>query len=85
MLVERLRNTPEYKSIHDATVRMLEAGDPNYMELSIAAKAYFLLKKQGSGMSARELIKQAEKYSWNISPQSVDRAISFLKAIQLAH
>jgi uncharacterized protein YwgA len=85
VLVDRLRNTPEYKSINDAIRRMLAAGDPNYMELSIAAKAYFLLKKkEGSGMSVAELSKQAEKYSWNISPESVQRGIAFLKSIGLA-
>lgn len=84
-LVNRLRETPQYKRISDATKRMLAAGDPNYMELSIAAKAYFLLKKkEGAGMSVTELIKEAEKYNWNISPQSIKRAVSFLKAIDLA-
>jgi uncharacterized protein YwgA len=86
VLVERLRNTPEYKHISEATHRMLSAGNPNYMELSIAAKAYFLLKrKEGTGMSVGDLIKQAEKYSWNISPESVRRAIGFLTSIGLAH
>jgi uncharacterized protein YwgA len=85
VLVEKLRNTREYERINEATRRMLTAGDPNYMELSIAAKAYFLLKKkEGSGMSVAELIKQAEKYSWNISPESVQRGIAFLKSIGLA-
>jgi len=84
-LVGRLRETPEYKKISDATRRMLAAGDPNYMELSIAAKAYFILKKkEGKEMSAPELIKEAEKYSWNISPQSLKRAIGFLTSIDLA-
>lgn len=84
VLVEKLRNTREYESINNATRRMLAAGDPNYMELSIAAKAYFLLKKkEGGETSVAELIKQAEKYSWNISPESVQRGISFLKSIGL--
>jgi len=84
-LVGRLRETPEYKRISDATHRILAAGDPNYMELSIAAKAYFILKKkEGKGMSVAELIKEAEKYSWNIPPQSVKRAVAFLASIDLA-
>ena len=84
-LVKDLRETPEYKQISDATRRILAAGNPNYMELSIAAKAYFLLKKkEGAEMSVTELVKEAEKYSWNISPQSVTRAIEFLTLIDLA-
>ena len=84
-LANRLRDTPEYKRINDATRQILASGNPNYMELSIAAKAYFLLKKkEGTGMSVAELIKQAEKYRWNISPESINRAIGFLTSIGLA-
>lgn len=84
-IVGRLRETPEYRRISDATHRILAAGDPNYMELSIAAKAYFILKKkEGKGMSVGELIKEAEKYSWNIPPQSLKRAVAFLATIDLA-
>jgi hypothetical protein len=85
-LLERLRNAPEYKSIKDATSRVLAAGDPNYVELSIAAKAYFLLKrKEGGKMTVAELIKQAGKYNWNISPDSVHKAVEFLSSVGLAH
>lgn len=84
-LVGGLRETPEYEKISAAMHRILAAGDPSYMELSIAAKAYFLLKKkEGNRMSVAELVKEAEKYSWNISPQSVTRAIAFLTSIDLA-
>jgi hypothetical protein len=84
-ILKRLRATPEYGTIKAATDRVLAAGDPNYVELSIAAKAYFLLKNKGGGsMSVGELIKQAEKYNWNISPQSVHRAVGFLSSVGLA-
>jgi uncharacterized protein YwgA len=85
VLLKKLKATQEYKRIYEATRRILDAGNPNYMELSIAAKSYFLLKKKGGCiMSVGELIKEAEKYSWNISPQSVDRAMTFLTEIGLA-
>jgi hypothetical protein len=85
VVAKSLRNTPQYEGIRKATHRMLAAGDPNYMELSIAAKAYFLLrKKAGKGMSVADLIREAEKYSWNISQESVKKAIGFLKSIDLA-
>ncbi len=83
-LLGKLRETPEYHEISDAMRRVLSAGNPNYMELSIAAKAYFLLKKKATGMSAKDFIQEAEKYSWNISKESVMRAINFLKSIGLA-
>jgi len=85
-LLESLRNAPEYKSIEDAMNRVLAAGDPNYVELSIAAKAYFLLKKkEGGRMTVAELIGQAEQYNWNISSESVNNAVRFLSSVGLAH
>jgi hypothetical protein len=84
-LLKLLRPTPEYTIIKAATERVLGAGDPNYVELSIAAKAYFLLKKkEGGRMSVAELIKQAEKYNWSISPESINRAVEFLSSVGLA-
>jgi uncharacterized protein YwgA len=85
-LLEKLRDAPEYSTILEATKRVLAAGDPNYVELSIAAKAYFLLKrKEGGKMTITELIKQAERYNWNISPESVNKAVRFLSSVGLAH
>lgn len=85
-LLEGLRNSSEYKSIKSATERVLAAGDANYVELSIAAKAYFLLKhKEGGRMTVPELIQQAEKYNWSISPESVSKAVRFLSSVGLAH
>lgn len=84
-LLENLRQTPEYKQIQNAVNRMIAAGDPNYVELSIAAKAYFLLKKKGESMSVGELLKQAEKYNWTISQESIARAATFLESLQLAN
>lgn len=84
-IVKKLRGTPDYMKISDASRRIVNAGNPNYLELSIAAKAYFLLKKkEGNVMSEADFIREAEKYSWNISPESVKRAIDFLKAVNLA-
>lgn len=86
LILKALRDSPEYKSIKTATTRVLSAGDPNYVELSIAAKAYFLLKrKEGGKMTISELVVQAGRYNWSISPESVDKAVHFLSSVGLAH
>jgi uncharacterized protein YwgA len=86
VLLKKLKATAEYKHINEATQKILNSGNPNYMELSIAAKAYFLLKKkEGRAMSFAQLIKEAQKYNWNISPASINRAIEFLKSVELAN
>lgn len=83
-LVRRLRDSAEYAAIQDAARRIEAAGDPNYVELSIAAKAFFLLKRKGRRMSVRELKEEGEKFNWSISPESIKKAVSFLEQIGLA-
>jgi hypothetical protein len=63
---------------------MSTAGDPNYVELSIAAKAFYLLRKKNAPMTVRELQEEAEKYNWTISPDSIQKAVAFLQALGLA-
>ena len=85
-LLKELRKTPEYAAIKAATDRVLQAGDRNYLELSIAAKAYFLLKrKEGGIMTIAEIVKEAQKYNWNVSPDSIQKAVGFLSSVGLAH
>ncbi len=69
-----------------ATPKLTKSGEVQFVtRLSIAAKAYFLLKKKEAGsMSVAELIKQAEKYIWSISPESIHRAVGFLSSVGLA-
>lgn len=84
VVVERLRATEEYSTIKQAADRILAAGHPNYVELSIAAKAYFLLKKQGgASVSHEELCHQAQSYNWSISAISVRKAVDFLSSLGL--
>lgn len=76
-------DTKEYALVADAVHKIRDAGDPDYMELSIAAKAYFILRKQNKGMTSAEMLKEAEKFNWNIPEQSFGRAASFLSTLGL--
>lgn len=82
-LVDHLKRTPDYQRIVEATRKIVDAGDPNYVELSIAAKAYFLLKRKHVAMTPAELVQQAEQYNWRISSSSVQKAVAFLSALGL--
>jgi hypothetical protein len=53
------------------------------MELSIAAKAYFLLK-QATKASDSELVKQATKFGWTVTEDEIRKAVEFLIALDLA-
>jgi hypothetical protein len=74
----RLRETAEYEKIREIVTKMLQAGNPSYMELSIAAKAFFILRNKKETLSKQEIIREAQKFDWNIQPASLATAVSFL-------
>ncbi len=82
-VVERLRGSEEYGKIQESVRKIEGAGNPDYFELSIAAKAYFILRKQGKPMSKIEIRREAERFNWEIQPGSLERAVTFLQRLGL--
>jgi uncharacterized protein YwgA len=80
-IAARLRNTPEYAAIKTSLSLLSKAGNPDYISLSIAAKALFLLKKKKEGMSKAEILREAQKFEWNIRPTSLESAVSILEKL----
>jgi uncharacterized protein YwgA len=74
----KLRETAEYQKIREIVTQMLQAGNLSYMELSIAAKAFFILRNKKETLSKQEIIREAQKFDWNIQPTSLATAVSFL-------
>jgi len=77
-IASKLRGSAEYTKIVNAVDRLSRAGNLNYMELSVAAKAYFILKRKKEGLSKSEISAEARKFDWNISATSLESAVSFL-------
>ncbi len=72
-----------YQKIAEGLQRIKEAGDPNYLELSVAAKAFFILKRKNRPLTHDEVLRAARDFNWNISEQSLGRAVSFLEKLGL--
>lgn len=83
-ILEPFVRSDEYTAIDNAVSKIRDAGDPNYVELSIAAKAFYILEKQGKEMSASELRREAQKFNWTIQEHSLGRAVQFLEYVGLA-
>jgi len=77
-IVDSLKRREDYRNIEQACRAIIEAGDPNYFVLSVAAKADFILGRRGKAMTRVEIIKEAEKFDWNIPKQVLDTAVDFL-------
>lgn len=82
-IVERLKALSEFKQIIDSVNKIKSAGDPNYVELSIAAKSYFIISHENRPMSVQEITREAEKYNWRIGEQSVNSAVKFLTSLNV--
>lgn len=82
-IVSQLRPLHEYSKIKAAYEKIVAAGNPNYLELSIAAKAYFILRKKNVPMTTAELVEAAKSFHWDIKPASLMKAVEFLRNLGL--
>ncbi|NLH49578.1 MAG: hypothetical protein GX444_13405 [Myxococcales bacterium] len=55
----------------------------NYLDLSIAAKAYFLCLNKGESITFDEIKKVGKDYGWTIKQQDLEKAASFLRNLNL--
>jgi hypothetical protein len=84
-ILESLRNREDYQRVERACIAILEAGDPNYFVLSIAAKADFILGKRGKAMTRSEIVREAQKFDWHIQGDALNSAVTFLEKLGLVH
>ena len=80
-VLESLRAKDDYKKMEKACAAILKAGDPNYFVLSIAAKADFILGRRGKAMTREEIIREAQKFDWDIQEESLKSAVEFLERL----
>ena len=71
----------EAKKIEDAAFCIQKAGEIDYMDLSIAAKAYFILKKNQQPMAPREIAAEARNFSWHVEDPQIKSAVGFLEKL----
>ena len=59
------------------------AGDLDYVRLSIAAKAYFLLRQCNVPVTEQELPQLAKAFGWAVSEQQIRDGLSYLRRLKL--
>ena len=75
---EKKRNNPDvWRKIKGAMDRLNEAGEIDYMRMSVAAKAYFMLMQNGQALTAEELSKSARSFGWQASPERDRKSFQF--------
>jgi uncharacterized protein YwgA len=73
----------ETRAIAETAKRVVEAGNLDYVGLSIAAKAHYILRKAKKSMTAEEITSAAKGFSWQVKPEEIKKAIGFLHKLEL--
>ncbi len=77
------RNASEAERIREAAKKLKDLGDVDYVQLSIAAKAYFLLSQADTSLSHGELVEKARQFKWNVGESDIERAVDSLSKLGL--
>ena len=72
-----------WKKLHRAAGVLREAGDLDYMKLSIAAKTYFMLGKKKGKATMAELAELAKQFGWKVTTEQVKDAAQYLNKLDL--
>ena len=73
----------EAKEIDEAVSRIREAGELDYIELSIAAKAYLILKQANRPLTPQDITAQAKNFSWTVDDHQIQSGVKFLEKLNL--
>jgi uncharacterized protein YwgA len=79
------RNEPDIcRRIRDYISQMERAGDTgNYIDLSIAAKTHFILKKNMKSMNSHAICEAARQLGWNVSEDDIRNASALLRNMKM--
>jgi uncharacterized protein YwgA len=72
------------KRLEAATQTFNQAGDLDYMLLSVAAKTYFMLGQKKGEATEAELAALAPRFGWNVTPKEIREAAQYLNKLGLA-
>ena len=72
-----------WKLLQAAARTFAEAGDLDYMPLSIAAKTYFMLGRKKGKATEAELASLAPRFGWNVTPKEIHKAAQYLDRLGL--
>ncbi len=72
-----------WERIQQAAAVLKKAGDLNYMELSIAAKAYYVLIKLHGRAKLEDISGMIPKFGWSVSDAELRKATEFLSKAEL--
>lgn len=77
------QNRPVWNRMKLAADKLKEAGEIDYMDMSIAAKTFFMLGKREGRARMAEIADLAPRFGWHVTPQQVENAARYLNRLGL--
>ncbi len=71
----------EWNGIKNFFSELKQLGNIDYMDLSVAAKAYYFIDKEGKPITPEEIREKAKSFAWKIDQSSLERAIEILEKL----
>jgi uncharacterized protein YwgA len=72
-----------WQRLNDAATVLKKAGNLDYMELSIAAKAYFVLIRLNGKATLEDIAGMLPKFGWSVTKEQLENATEFLAKASL--
>lgn len=72
-----------WAKVDTAAKALTRGGNPDYMALSIAAKAYYILQQKGGKTTLQRIRDLLPKFGWSVSESQLQGAAEFLKRAEL--
>jgi uncharacterized protein YwgA len=72
-----------WKKLQDAADKMRQAGNLDYVRLSIAAKTHFMLGKKKGKATMAELAGLARNFGWKVTSHQIKEAAQYLSRLGL--
>jgi hypothetical protein len=67
--------------VTEAAKRVVAAGNLDYMDLSFAAKSYWILCHSQKPLSEADVASEAQRFGWEVKPEQVHRGVEFLQKL----
>lgn len=71
----------EWNGINKFFSELKQLGNIDYIDLSLAAKAYYLIEREKKQLTPDEIKQKAESFNWPIDENSSGKAIDILKKL----
>jgi uncharacterized protein len=72
-----------WAKVESAATTLTRSGNLDYMALSIAAKAYYILEREGGRTTLQKIRDLLPKFGWSVTEAQLQGAADFLKRAEL--